>query len=246
MRTRVKFCGLVRPEDVDSAVAIGADAVGFVFYPKSARYLTPAEAAVLRRRLPSWVRAVGLFVNPAGAELEACIREVGLDVVQAHGDERVEALGALPVPCWKALRIGGQWTADQDEAARAQCLAAGRVPAEAALVARVLAAFDPVVECCLVDSASQGFGGSGHAFDWSVLPRPSRTPLVLAGGLTPGTVGAAIGAVRPFAVDVSSGIQADGDPRRKDVSKMECFMAAVLRADASRVRALAADIERGR
>ena len=115
-RTRVKFCGLVRPQDVDTAVALGVDAVGFVFYPKSARCVTLDEAAVLRRRLPSWVRAVGLFVNePLDAMLEG-VRRVGLDVVQAHGDETAQGLAALGgqgVRYWKALRIGGQAAAEE-------------------------------------------------------------------------------------------------------------------------------------
>lgn len=244
MRTRVKFCGLVQPEDVDAAVAIGADAVGFVFYPKSARHLRFEEAAELRRLLPSWVRAVGLFVNAERGWLLQGVREVGLDVVQAHGDEQAADLADLPVPCWKALRIGGP--PPSSDGGAGEGLAQGRVPAERALVEAALGAFDPVVEACLVDSVSQGFGGSGHAFDWSVLPRPALTPLVLAGGLRPDTVGRAITEIRPFAVDVSSGIQADDDARRKDVIKMEGFMAAVLAADARHAQALAAPIERGR
>ena len=87
MRTRVKYCGLVRPQDVDAAVAIGADAVGFVFYPRSPRLLDLETAAALRRRLPSWVAAVGLFVNEPATVIEPIARRVGLDVIQLHGDE---------------------------------------------------------------------------------------------------------------------------------------------------------------
>ena len=115
-RTRVKFCGLVRPQDVDTAVALGVDAVGFVFYPKSARCVTLDEAAVLRRRLPSWVRAVGLFVNESLDAMREGVRRVGLDVVQAHGDETAQGLAALGgqgVRYWKALRIGGQVAAEE-------------------------------------------------------------------------------------------------------------------------------------
>ena len=104
-RTRVKFCGLVRPQDVDTAVALGVDAVGFVFYPKSARCVTLDEAAVLRRRLPSWVRAVGLFVNEPLDAMREGVRRVGLDVLQAHGDETAQGLAALGgqgVRYWKA------------------------------------------------------------------------------------------------------------------------------------------------
>ena len=223
-RTRVKFCGLVRPQDVDTAVALGVDAVGFVFYPKSARCVTLDEAAVLRRRLPSWVRAVGLFV------------------VQAHGDETPQVLAGLGgqgVRYWKALRIGGQ-VADEE---RTAWLQAGRVPADARALDEALGLFGQA-ECCLLDSAGPGFGGTGHAFDWSLLegrsqagsPRDNAPRLVLAGGLRPETVGEAIRQVGPFAVDVSSGIQGD-DPRKKDTVRMERFMTAVLQADADRAQA---------
>lgn len=243
LRTRVKFCGLVRPQDVDTAVALGVDAVGFVFYPKSARCVTLDEGAVLRRRLPSWVRAVGLFVNePLNAMLEG-VRRVGLDVVQAHGDETPQALAGLlgeqGVRYWKALRIGGQVADEQ----RAAWLQAGRVPADAQVLDEALGLFGQA-ECCLLDSAGPGFGGTGHAFDWSLLEgrlragasRADAPRLVLAGGLRPETVGEAIRQVAPFAVDVSSGIQG-GDPRQKDTVRMERFMTAVLQADADRTRA---------
>ena len=241
-RTRVKFCGLVRPEDVDTAVALGVDAVGFVFYPKSARRVTLDEAAVLRRRLPSWVRAVGLFVNEPLDVMREGVRRVGLDVVQAHGDETPQALAGLGGQggrYWKALRIGGQVSDEQ----RAAWLQAGRVPADARALDEALALFGQA-ECCLLDSAGPGFGGTGHPFDWSLLEgrpragasRADAPRLVLAGGLRPETVGEAIRQVGPFAVDVSSGIQGD-DPRKKDTVRMERFMTAVLQADADRTRA---------
>ena len=241
-RTRVKFCGLVRPQDVDTAVALGVDAVGFVFYPKSARCVTLDEAAVLRRRLPSWVRAVGLFVNEPLDAMREGVRRVGLDVVQAHGDETPQGLAGLGehgVRYWKALRIGGQ-VADEE---RAAWLQAGRVPADARALDEALGLFGQA-ECCLLDSAGPGFGGTGHAFDWSLLegrsqagsPRDNAPRLVLAGGLRPETVGEAIRQVGPFAVDVSSGIQGD-DPRKKDTVRMERFMTAVLQADADRAQA---------
>ena len=241
-RTRVKFCGLVRPQDLDTAVALGVDAVGFVFYPKSARCVTLDEAAVLRRRLPSWVRAVGLFVNEPLDAMREGVRRVGLDVVQAHGDETPQALAGLGGQggrYWKALRIGGQVSDEQ----RAAWLQAGRVPADARALDEALALFGQA-ECCLLDSAGPGFGGTGHPFDWSLLEgrpragasRADAPRLVLAGGLRPETVGEAIRQVGPFAVDVSSGIQGD-DPRKKDTVRMERFMTAVLQADADRTRA---------
>jgi phosphoribosylanthranilate isomerase len=183
VRTRIKFCGLVRPDDVDTAVALGVDAVGFVFYPKSPRYVT-----VCRLRA-----------------------EVGLDVVQFHGDEPpalcIEAAG--DDPWWRAVRMRAP--GDLLESERVYCGA----------------------EALLVDSFHAGYGGSGKSFDWSWLPAERAMPLILSGGLDPRSVGVAIDQVAPVAVDVSSGIQG-ADPRTKDRELMEGFAAAVMAADARR------------
>ncbi len=218
MRTRVKYCGLVRPNDVDAAVAIGADAVGFVFYPKSPRHVDPDTAARLRRRLPSWVTAVGLFVNEPAPLVDRTAARIGLDIVQLHGDEAPVDAQALGVRWWKALRI--------DASGRVQGL-----PAWTGLAA-ALRRFD-AAEFCLLDSASAGFGGSGHGFDWSLVPVGAGSRLILSGGLEPGNVGDAIDRVGPFAVDTSTGIQGQ-TPREKDVGRMEQFMAAVRQADQRR------------
>jgi phosphoribosylanthranilate isomerase len=213
MRTRIKFCGLVRPGDVDDAVAIGADAIGFVFYPKSPRALAPIEAASLRRRLPSWVAAVGLFVNAPCETVAATAGEVGLDVLQLHGDETpgtaAEAGLAAGLPWWKAFRMRAQ----------TDLLSSSRSFGDA--------------ECLVLDAFSEGYGGSGRTFDWSWIPPGLPARIVLSGGLDASSVADAIGRVGPFAVDVSSGIQGD-DPRTKDKSRMERFVAAVLAADANR------------
>jgi phosphoribosylanthranilate isomerase len=213
MRTRVKYCGLVRPQDVDAAVAIGADAVGFVFYPRSPRLLDAGQAADLRRRLPSWVMAVGLFVNEPAAVIEPIARRVGLDVIQLHGDETPAAAAALQRPWWKAIRVG-----------------AG-APGAPQLIMNSLSEF-AAAEYCLLDSFSPGYGGSGRTFEWTLVPREAGSRLIMSGGLDAANVEAAVGTVRPFAVDTSSGIQAE-DPRRKDVGRMEQFMEAVRRADGS-------------
>ena len=213
MRTRIKFCGLVRPADVDDAVALGADAVGFVFYPRSPRVLSPDEAAVLRRRLPSFVAAVGLFVNAAAHEVAEVERRVGLDALQLHGDETPDDCAAIAArarrPYWKAVRM----KADTD------LLSSARSFREA--------------ECLLLDAFTEGFGGGGRAFDWSWIPSGLPVRILLSGGLDAATVAEAIGRVAPFAVDVSSGIQGS-DPRTKDRGRMERFVAAVLQADANR------------
>lgn len=211
MRTRIKFCGLVRGEDVDTAVALGVDAVGFVFYPRSPRALPADDATALRRRLPSYVAAVGLFVDASAEQVAAVAATVGLDVLQLHGDETpqlAQAIGrAAGRPWWKAIRMRAQ--TDLLSSARSYDAA----------------------ECLLLDTYSEGFGGSGRAFDWSWIPRGLPARVVLSGGLEPGSVADAIQRVRPAMVDVSSGIQAD-DPRRKDPARMERFVAAVLAADA--------------
>ena len=231
MRTRVKFCGLVRPEDVDRAVALGVDAVGFVFYPRSPRAVTAAEAAALRRRLPSYVAAVGLFVNETAAGVAGIRDQVGLDVLQFHGDEgraQCEAAcqaGTARPRYWRAVRMR-----------------------EAADLLR-LSVDHPSAEVLLLDTYSEQYGGSGQSFDWSWLqaaPREARERrLFLAGGLSAATVGAAIGALRPEGVDVSSGIQGT-DPRTKDAALMERFMQAVLAADALAAATQSADLTFGR
>lgn len=274
LRTRVKFCGLVRRQDVDTAVALGVDAIGFVFYGPSKRYVAPEEAARLRRRLPSWVRAVGLFVNAPMDEVIATVDQVGLDVVQAHGDETpddLRPLRARRIPYWKALRVGGTpeelrassrvqdvvgeqvvpYTGAGSWADWNALLETGRVPADPVMLAHALMVASGA-ESCLLDSAGPGFGGSGAAFDWTVLdsmelvrarhePDSPYTSLVspderfiLAGGLTPDNVGEAIRRVHPLGVDVSSGIQG-ADAREKDAVRMAHFMEAVLRADAARL-----------
>ncbi len=212
MRTRIKFCGLVRPTDVDDAVALGVDAIGFVFYPKSPRALDVEQAARLRQRLPSWVSAVGLFVNDTVEGVRSVAKQVGLDVIQFHGDETAGqcAQAGLDHVWWRAVRM--RQSGD------------------------LLSSFDdfPGAEALLVDSFHAGYGGSGLSFDWSWIPAVRPRPIILSGGLAPASVAEAIHRVAPEAVDVSSGIQGD-DPRTKDRRKMEDFVSAVLSADARRL-----------
>ncbi|MBN9426031.1 MAG: phosphoribosylanthranilate isomerase [Burkholderiales bacterium] len=221
MRTRIKFCGLVRPDDVRTAVALGVDAIGFVFYPKSPRFLELAEAAALRRLLPSYVTAVGLFVGGSGETIARTAQAAGLDVIQFHGDEpREQCERDLPpgLAYWRAVRVRNQ--ADLLESFA--CFGRGSQGAV------------PGAEALLLDSFSAGYGGSGASFDWNWIPAQPALPIVLSGGLTPESVGAAVRCVRPMMVDVSSGIQAaePPDPRAKSRQRMERFVAEVLRADA--------------
>jgi phosphoribosylanthranilate isomerase len=212
MRTRIKFCGMVDPGDVDDAVAIGADAIGLVFYERSVRHVDLVQARVLRARLPSFVSAVGLFVNAGAQEVQAAVRAVGLDVVQFHGDESQDTCAAAAgiTRWWRAVRMRGP-----DD-----------------LLSSIVGFTG--AEAFVLDTFSDGYGGAGLAFDWSWVHSVPGHRLILSGGLTPETVGAAVTTVAPFAVDVSSGIQIDGDPRRKDRARMERFVSEVLAADARR------------
>ena len=211
MRTRIKFCGLVRAQDVDTAVALGVDAIGFVFYPKSPRALSLQDAANLRRRLPSFVRAVGLFVDASAQTVARATHEVGLDVLQLHGDETpqtsMELAGWAGRRWWKAIRMREQTD-----------------------LLSLAGSFEKA-ECVLLDSFSESFGGSGKIFDWSWIPPAMPSRIILSGGLDSTTVGRAVVDVKPFAVDVSSGIQGV-NPREKDPAKMERFVSAVIAADA--------------
>lgn len=216
MRTKIKFCGLVRAEDLDAAVALGVDLIGFVFYPRSPRVVDVATAAMLRSRLPSYVAAVGLFVNEIPARAAQIARATRLDLLQFHGDESPQLCADIAhraggLPWWRALRVGNYDNLLESLAGYAQA------------------------EAILLDTPSEAYGGSGEMFDWSLVPSPRACPIVLAGGLTAATVGAGIARLAPLAVDVSSGIQGE-NPRCKDIGKMERFVAAVLQADSDRAR----------
>lgn len=213
LRTRIKFCGFVRASDVDDAVALGVDAIGFVFYPRSPRAIDALLAATLRRRLPSYVSAVGLFVNEDPAIVRQVGAAVGLDVIQFHGDETAtqcrESLRP-GLPYWRAVRM--------------------RSPDD--LLESSLR-FDDA-EAFLLDAFSDAFGGTGTRFDWSWIPTARKAPLILSGGLDEHSVAQAIRQVSPTMVDVSSGIQGS-DARCKDSDRMARFVAAVLAEDARRL-----------
>ena len=212
MRTRIKFCGLVRPCDVDDAVAAGADLVGFVLYERSPRALGPQAVLELRRRLPSYVGAVGLFVNAPPQAIVEIRARARLDLVQLHGDEPPAtglALAAAGIAYWRAVRVCAQGD--------------------------LLESVDSfgTAEAFLLDSHSSGYGGSGAGFDWSLVPTERGRPIVLSGGLDEGNVAEGIVRLRPMAVDVSSGIQGAG-PREKSAERMARFVAAVRAGDTAR------------
>ena len=207
MSTRIKICGLTREEDVDAAVAAGADAIGFVFYPPSPRYLSPRRAAELVRRVPPFIDVVGLFVNEAPESLLAVCEAVPINLLQFHGDEDGAYCRQFARPYLRAARV--RPGLDLVEFARAF----------------------PDARGLLLDAFVEGYGGGGHVFDWSLIPPELPGFLVLSGGLTAANVGEAIERVRPVAVDVSSGVEAGKGI--KDNSKIAAFVAAVRNADES-------------
>ncbi|MEQ8233000.1 MAG: phosphoribosylanthranilate isomerase [Gammaproteobacteria bacterium] len=201
-RVRIKYCGITNLEDALAAIALGVDALGFVFHPPSPRYVTAEQAAAIIARLPPLVSTVGLFVNRPPEEVMETLAMTGIDLVQYHGDETPAACAAGPRAWIKAVRV--------------------RTGVDVGACARDYRG----ARALLVDTFDgQVYGGSGRAFDWSLLPAAVDTPLILAGGLTAANVAAAIRQVRPYAVDVSGGIEASKG--RKDHEKMHRFVTEV-------------------
>lgn len=206
MRTRVKICGITRPEDGVRAAALGADAVGLVFFPHSPRVVTVGQAREIAAALPPFVTRVGLFVDAAVAEVEAILEQLPLDLLQFHGEEPEAYCVQFGRPYLKAVRMHPQ---------RDVVAYMNGYPSATGFL---LDAFHPAVP-----------GGSGERFDWSRVPAERPAPIVLAGGLHPGNVADAVRQVRPFAVDVSSGVEAGKGI--KDPAKMMEFIRGVQRAD---------------
>jgi phosphoribosylanthranilate isomerase len=207
VKTRIKICGLTREEDVDAAVAAGADALGFVFYQSSPRYVTPQRAAQLVRRVPPFVDVVGLFVNATPATVGAVCEALPINVLQFHGDEDAAYCRQFARPYLRAARV--RPGLDLVEFARSF----------------------PDARGLLLDAFVEGYGGGGHVFDWTLIPPDLPGFLVLSGGLTAANVVDAIESVRPVAVDVSSGVEMSKGI--KDHSKIAAFVAAVRKADES-------------
>ena len=206
-RTRIKICGLSREADVDAAALAGADTVGFVCVATSPRHVPRQRLAVLARRLPPYVTPVLLFVDAPAAEVRAALDEVPDALLQFHGNEDAAYCASFGRPFVKAIAM-------RPEVALLDC---ARTYERAAGL--------------LLDTPSASHGGSGVTFDWSLVPGQRTKPLILAGGLTDSNVGAATAAVRPEAVDVSSGVEeAKGV---KSAARIDRFIAAVHAADAS-------------
>ena len=214
-RTRVKICGITRVEDMRAAVAAGADAIGLVFYPPSPRAVTAEQAADIVAQTPAFVTTVGLFVDPTVEQVKGVLEQVHLDMLQFHGDEEEAFCCSFQRPFIKAIRMreGTDLVTEMKRWQRARGI--------------------------LVDAFVEGVpGGTGVAFDWSLLPQASVVPLILAGGLTPDNITRAIEQARPFAVDVSGGVeQKDASGKSlggiKSTDAIEQFMRGVASVRAS-------------
>ncbi|MBE0613712.1 MAG: phosphoribosylanthranilate isomerase [Burkholderiales bacterium] len=202
MRTRIKICGITRVEDARAAAELGADAVGMVFYAPSPRNVGLDQAREIVASIPPFVSVVGLFVNPTPEWVESVQQACALELLQFHGDEAPDFCGRFGLPYIKAARV-------RAGADLVQCLS----PYQAAR-GWLLDAYD-----------DQRYGGTGATFDWKLIPRELARPLILSGGLTPENVGAAVRQVSPWAVDVSSGVEAAKGI--KDAAKIAAFIAGV-------------------
>lgn len=203
MRTRVKICGITRVEDALTAVRHGCDAIGLVFYEQSPRFVTPAQAAEIVAVVPPLVSAVGLFVDAPVDYVRAVMAQVRLDLLQFHGDESPAYCRQFGMPYLKAVRVKPetnllQYAADFAEA-----------------------------KALLLDTYIAGMpGGTGQTFDWALIPREFPKPVILAGGLSAANVGEAVRQARPYAVDVSGGVEREKGI--KDADKIAAFMRGVL------------------
>jgi phosphoribosylanthranilate isomerase len=206
-RTRIKICGLTREADVDAAVAAGADAIGFVLYAKSPRHVTVQRATELAQRLPAFVTPVGLFVNASAAEIAAAASAMPTLLLQFHGDETPRECIDAGRPFVRAARVGEGFDL-VDFAARF----AG-------------------AQALLLDAHVEGYGGGGKVFDWSLAHCAVPLPVVLSGGLHAGNVIHGIRTLRPWAVDVSSGVESAKGI--KDADSIRRFCDAVREADSS-------------
>ncbi len=208
MRTRVKICGITRPSDARAAAEAGADAIGLVFYPPSPRFLSLERAVEIRDALPPFVQAVALFVNPDAAQVAQVLAQVKPSLAQFHGEESAEFCEQFGVPYVKAFRV--------------------KSGAGPAVDVKYLSGFARAA-AWLFDSHVPEYGGVGESFDWSLVPEVKERRVILSGGLSAANVARAIRRVRPWGVDVSSGVESAKGI--KDAAKMAAFIAEVRNAD---------------
>jgi len=206
LRTRIKICGITSPGDAVAAAQTGVDAIGLVFYPPSPRFLNVERAREIRDALPPFVQAVALFVNPDAAQVAQVIGRVHPGLLQFHGAETPAFCSQFGLPFIKACRV-----------------------VQGVDLLKYLRPFS-AASGWLLDAHVEEYGGVGASFDWSLVPASLERPLVLSGGLTRQNVGEAVRRVRPWAVDVSSGVESSKGI--KDAARMAAFIAEVRNADA--------------
>jgi len=217
-RTRIKICGITREQDLRAAVDAGADALGFVFYPKSPRYISPGQFSELAGALPPYVSGVALFVNATVEQVREAVDAGPIALLQFHGDETAEQCAAIADavkrPFARAFRVKPDTSAADLIESEAQYRAAS-----------------PWFSSLLLDTWVDAYGGAGKVFDWSLIPKELAPRVVLSGGLSVQNVTSAVMRVRPFAVDISSGVEESKGI--KDARKIAAFVDAVRAADAS-------------
>jgi phosphoribosylanthranilate isomerase len=206
MRTRIKICGITQPDHAAVAAAAGADAIGLIFYPPSPRCVDAARAADIAAAVGPFVSRVAVFVNPPPGEVARLIERVPLELLQFHGEETPEFCAQFGVPWLKAARV---------------------VPGFDLL--KYLAPFNGAAGWLLDAFREREYGGTGERFDWSVIPDRTARPLILSGGLTADNVGEAVRRVRPWAVDVSTGVESSKGV--KDPQLIHGFVEAIRQAD---------------
>jgi phosphoribosylanthranilate isomerase len=217
-RTRIKICGLTRLDDVRAAVAAGADALGFVFYPASPRFVTPAQAGALMAAVPAYVSTVALFVNASAEQVRTVAAVAPFAQLQFHGDETAQECAAVAAavnrPFTRAFRV----KPDTSAADLLECEEQYR-------------AASPLFSGLLLDAYVDAYGGAGKVFDWSLIPKELAPRVVLSGGLSVQNATDAVVSVRPYAVDISSGVEESKGI--KDARKIAAFASAVRVADAT-------------
>ncbi|TXI94636.1 MAG: phosphoribosylanthranilate isomerase [Burkholderiaceae bacterium] len=216
LRTRIKICGITRESDLREIVAAGADAIGFVFYPQSPRFVEPGAVATLLQSMPPFVTSVGLFVNAERSYVQAVVERAPIQILQFHGDETPDLCQEIAArvnrPFLRAFRVKADTSAqdllEYEAQYRAQC---------------------PLFQGLLLDTFVDSFGGSGKVFDWSLIPKELAPRVVLSGGLSVQNATDAVLRVRPYAVDISSGVELFKGI--KDLNKVQAFIQAVRAAD---------------
>jgi phosphoribosylanthranilate isomerase len=211
MRTRVKICGFTRAEDAVAAAKLGVDAIGLVFYPPSPRAVTIEQAQNIVSALPAFVSVVALFVDETESQINNILNKVAIDVIQFHGDETAQHCKLYNKPYLKAIRMKKELDMLQ------------------------IATEYQDASALLLDAYQLGIkGGSGHQFDWALIPEQCSLPIVLAGGLQVDNASQAVQSVRPYALDVSSGVEVEKGI--KDVAKIAAFIQQAKEGDNLKVK----------